>query len=101
MKIVADTIVMIASSTANSLPTSVDLRSVRQRLEDEVRGRGPALAHRHLLALGPEPLVPGGDGVLAGRQPREAELPVVAGERVVRRGEHGEVSVHPGVYVAL
>src|SRR5512141_1491026 len=101
MKMVADTIVMIVSSTANNLPTRSTSGSVRQRLEDEIRGRGPAFGHRHLLGLRAEPLLPGRDRVFPRRQARQAELAVGAAQGRMRRRKDRKVAVHPGMDVAL
>src|SRR4030088_1756000 len=109
MKIAVETIVMIVTMIANSLPTPGSSSTPRwrlypligRRLECEIRLGGSSTGNRDLLRLGAKLFLPCGKGVFAGSQPLQAELAVVIGDGVVRRPEHGEVPVHPGVNVAL
>src|SRR6266542_3406220 len=97
-KIAVETSVMIVTTTANSLPMA---SSVQPGLEHEIDSIGLVAADRHVLGLGAELLVPRSQGVLARRQPLDAERPVFARHRVVRSREHDEPAVHPWMGVAL
>src|ERR1700757_4910357 len=45
--------------------------------------------------------MPGGDGVAAGRKIEQSEAPVVTRDGKIRRPQYREVSLHPGMKVAL
>src|SRR6202158_3279483 len=104
-KIAAETIVMIVTMIAKSLPTRLSsstparglYRLVGRRLEGEIRFRGSPAGDRDFLRLCTKLLLPRSERVLARWQSLQAELAVVIGHRIVRRPEHGEISMHPGM----
>src|ERR1700682_5313892 len=108
-KIAAETIVMIVTMIAKSLPTRFSsstparglYRLVGRRLEGEIRLRGSPAGDRDFLCRRTKLFLPRGQRVLSGRQSLQAELAVVIGHRIVRRPEHGEISMHPGMNIAL
>src|ERR1700757_916341 len=55
----------------------------------------------NFAGLRSERFVPGGYGVAAGRKVRNREYSVLAGNGKIRGFQDGEVSLHPGVQVAL
>src|ERR1700757_835334 len=55
----------------------------------------------NFAGLRSERFVPGGDGVAAGRKVRNREYSVLAGNGKIRGFQDGEVSLHPGVQIAL
>src|SRR5208282_1020489 len=75
--------------------------SVSLRLEGEVHVFGFVAGDGDIGSLRAVVLMPGGDGVLAGRQVRQLEATSILAYVVVIGLEHRELAVHPRMDVAL
>src|ERR1043166_1482410 len=67
------------------------------RSEGELGGRGAVFGDRHFHRLGAELLVPGFQLVGAGRQPLDAEGPVLARGGEKRMAQDPDAGMHPPV----
>ena len=82
-------------------PRSGDTVSVRSSSKNEVRSLGFGTRDRDVLRFRIVLFLPSRHRVLPRGQPRDSERSVPACDGVMRRLQHDEVPVHPGMDIAL
>lgn len=75
--------------------------SALHSLEYEADLLGLVCAKRDRLSRCAQRLVPGFDGIGAGRQAAQIEAAIFTSHREIRMFEYRDVTVHPGMHVAL
>lgn len=90
-----------ADARAAEMFLSAAGESASLRLKGEADVFGFVAGDGDVFSLSAVVLMPGRDGVPAGRQVRQPKVPSALVYVVMRRLEHCEIAVHPGIDIAL